>query len=57
MKTPYLIQRAEINSSRNDEMRLSQAVDLDYMGSSEFELGATAKSLRALEKSLLDAQV
>lgn len=53
MKTPYLIQRAEINNARTDEMRLSQAVDLDYMGSAEFEFGATAKSLRALEKAFL----
>lgn len=54
MKTPYLIQRAEINNSRTDEMRFSQAVDLDYMGSAEFEFGATAKSLRALEKAFLN---
>ena len=53
MKTPYLIQRAEINNERNDEMRLSKAVDLDYMGSAEFEFGATAKSLRALESAFL----
>jgi hypothetical protein len=53
MKTPYLIQRAEINDSRTDEMRVSQAVRLDYMGSAEFEFGATAKSLRALEKAFL----
>lgn len=54
MKTPYLIQRAEINNTRTDEMRLSQAVDLDYMGSAEFEFGATAKSLRYLEKAFLN---
>lgn len=53
MKTPYLIQRAEIEKTRTDEMRLSEAVDLDYMGSAEFEFGATAKSLRALEKAFL----
>lgn len=53
MKTPYLIQRAEINNERNDEMRFSQAVSLDYMGSAEFEFGATAKSLRALENAFL----
>ena len=31
MKTPYLIQRAEIEETRTDEMRFSQAVGLDYM--------------------------
>lgn len=53
MKTPYLIQRAEIEETRTHEMRFSQAVDLDYMGSAEFEFGATAKSLRALENAFL----
>lgn len=53
MKTPYLIQRAEINNNRTGASRLSEAVDLDYMGSAEFEFGATAKSLRALETAFL----
>ena len=52
-KTPYLIQRAEIETDRTNDQCLSEAVDLDYMGSAEFEFGATAKSLRALEKAFL----
>jgi hypothetical protein len=54
MKTPYLIQRATIVSSRKDDFRVSEAMDLDYMGSSEFEFGATAKSLRGLETAFLN---
>lgn len=50
MKTPYLIQRAEIlRPLKPTSTRVSEAVDLDYMGSSEFEFGATARSLRAMQ--------
>lgn len=47
----YLVQRAEINRPLNDYSgkRFSHAVDLDYMGSSEFEWGATAKGLRDIQ--------
>lgn len=48
IRTPYLIQRAEIYHPLR-EGRLSEAVDLDYMGAAEFEFGALPKSLRALQ--------
>lgn len=50
MKKPYLVQRAEINVpiSNFRGKRISEVLDLDYMGSSEFEWGAVPKSLRAL---------
>jgi hypothetical protein len=53
MHTPYLIQRGEIKRPLV-EGRLSEAVNLDYMGSAEFEFGALPKSLRALQ-SMVDA--
>lgn len=48
---PYLIQRGEIERPLSNfrGSRLSQAVDLDYMGSAEFEFGALPKSFRAME--------
>jgi len=50
MHQPYLIQRAEINNPlAAEDSRLSNAVDFDYMGSSEFEFGALPKSFRRIE--------
>jgi hypothetical protein len=50
MYTPYLIQRAEIESPLAPvNTRLSQAVNMDYMGSAEFEFGALPKSFRRIE--------
>lgn len=51
MRTPYLIQRGNIFHPLVDD-RLSKAVNLDYMGSAEFEFGALPKSLRALQASI-----
>lgn len=48
MHTPYLIQRGKIVRPMPDD-RFSKLVDLDYMGSAEFEFGALPKSLRALQ--------
>lgn len=49
MRKPYLIQRGRINRPLTPEFtRLSDAVSLDYMGSSEFEFGALPKSFRAI---------
>jgi hypothetical protein len=45
------VQRGTINHPIPDD-RLSKAVDMDYMGSVEFEFGALPKSLRALETSI-----
>lgn len=50
IRTPYLIQRGEINRPLAPATaRLSQAVNLDYMGSAEFEFGALPKSFRRIE--------
>lgn len=47
---PFLIQRATVIRPLADEnTRLSQAVDFDYMGSAEFEFGALPKSFRRIE--------
>lgn len=51
MRTPYLIQRGKINRPMTDG-RFSEMVDLDYMGSAEFEFGALPKSLRALQANV-----
>ena len=52
-RTPYLIQRGEIRRPlASPSARLSDAVNLDYMGSAEFEFGAMPKSLRALQASV-----
>lgn len=48
--SPYLIQRAQINTPLAEEnTRLSQAVNFDYMGSAEFEFGALPQSFRRIE--------
>lgn len=53
IRTPYLIQRAEIKSPLEaGTARLSEAVSFDYMGSAEFEFGALPKSFRALQSSM-----
>ncbi len=51
VKPIYLVQRGTINRplSQYTDVRISEAIDLDYMGSSEFEFGALPKSLRAFE--------
>lgn len=50
VRFPYLIQRGTINKPMVDRLSfLSQAVQLDYMGSAEFEFGALPRSLRAIE--------
>jgi hypothetical protein len=50
MKTPYLIQRAEIIDG--EVTGFDAIVRLDYMGAAEFEFGAIPKSLRALMENL-----
>lgn len=47
-RTPYLIQRASIRKNAADDAVLSKAVNLDYMGSSEFEFGALPQALKDL---------
>ena len=46
--SPYLLQRGTIKPNSVAGARLSDAVALGYMGSSEFEFGAMPKSLREL---------
>lgn len=47
---PYLIQRGEIRRPlANIDVRLSQAVNFEYMGSAEFEFGALPQSFRRIE--------
>ncbi len=47
----FLVQRAAIQRplSRYTDVRLSKAVDFDYMGSTEFENGSIWRSLQAIE--------
>lgn len=47
---PYLIQRGRIISDVPNIVYLSKAVQLDYMGSSEFEFGALPRSLREMKR-------
>ena len=51
IKNAWLIQTGEIQKPYNNYKgkKLSEAVDLEYRGSSEFEFGALPKSLRALQ--------
>lgn len=50
MRQIYLVQRGVIQPKFKPEMRLSETVRLDYMGSSEFEWGALPKSLRRMQE-------
>jgi len=49
MRNVYLVQRGTINTPLSIENRISQAVNMDDMGSAEFEFGALPKSLRAMQ--------
>lgn len=57
LQTPYLIQRATIVRPLKRTGRFSEVVDLDYMGSSEFEFGALPASLRMLQKHIDDIKL
>jgi len=51
IKQPYLVQRGDIITPlAPTDTRLSRAVDLEYMGSAEFEFGALPRSFRAMER-------
>lgn len=51
MKT-YLIQRGKFEDKENNKKGLDSIVELDYMGSSEFEWGALPKSLVRIRKQI-----
>ncbi len=59
IKEPHLIQIGEIQRPLHEfkGLRLSNAVDMEYMGSSEFEFGALPKSFRVFEQYLNDWKV
>ena len=47
--TPYLIQRAKFkNPIEANEIGIDRIIQLDYMGSAEFEFGALPKSLKRI---------
>lgn len=52
MDFAYHIQRGTIKRPLTRDTRFSEAVDLDYMGSAEFEWGALPKSLRELQANV-----
>lgn len=56
LSAPYMVQRATIVRPYVDmaNAKLGDAVDLDYMGSSEFENGATGISLRVFQARASD---
>lgn len=53
----YLVQRGKINKVVNLTERLTANVNLDYMGSAEFEWGALPRSFRALETAFTTGSV
>lgn len=50
MKQPYLIQRGKFKSVKGPVTGIDMLIDLDYMGSAEFEFGALLKSLKKMCK-------
>lgn len=55
---PYLIQRGRVTAPlAPTDTRLSNAVNFDYMGSSEFEYGALPSSFRQLQTMRKDWQL
>jgi hypothetical protein len=45
-ETPWLIQRARVKSNPSEEAVVSELLNLDYMGSAEFEFGQIPYALR-----------
>ena len=52
MKQPYLIQRCKIKGEFVKTDKVSDYLELDYMGSAEFEFGAIPASLRRFHAKL-----
>ena len=52
MKRPYLIQRCVIQPSSESNSRIGVSLDLDYMGSAEFEFGAIPKAIKRMGEKL-----
>ncbi len=57
IRRPYDIQRGTIRKGYAKSARFSEAVDLHYMGSSEFEWGALPASLRRLQANRMELSV
>lgn len=59
LNKPYLIQVGTIERPLSDFVgaKLSDAVNMEYMGSSEFEFGALPKSFREIEKNWDDVRI
>ena len=51
-KKPWLIQRCTVKSGWKKTSKVSEYLDLDYMGSAEFEFGAVPKCLREIHGKL-----
>lgn len=50
MRDPYLIQRCEVKQDWSQAKTVSEALKLDYMGSSEFEWGAIPQFIEQMSK-------
>ena len=48
MRTPDLIQRCEVTGKYKQGQKVSEFISLDYMGSTEFELGDFGKRMREI---------
>jgi hypothetical protein len=57
MNSMWLVQRCSIAKPFIDTMRVGEYLNLDYMGSSEFEWGAFPKTLRALNEKYKNLQI
>ena len=56
MQKMYFVQRGTVKK-RSYDLRLTEAVDMDYMGNSNFEFGALPKSLRRAQASIKEGKV
>ncbi len=58
VKKPYLIQRCSINKpiEQYRDKLLSEALDFDYMGSTEFEIGKARESLLFIRRNYSEAK-
>lgn len=50
--TPYLVQRARVKPEPRHNKKISENLEMDYMGSAEFEFGALPNSIRQIYNDL-----